>query len=274
MTAYRHFDNAPDPSAVCDRANAAWNRFYAEIRDSVQPQNPPNYDKIGGISDARYSFGALTHALQDFYAHSNWVELYLTAGQSPPLATALFPSCGPATLPAGLETGYFDLIFGLGGCPNSATYDQWFPPPGFGYCHETLNKDSNQTRHGREVITGTNQSYHELAAQLATTHTSALYDMVVNRLKADWQARFPNIRADCLVDRVMVADTFQPCRFARLKFINDSHNGGTKLSDGTVVVRDAAGTTVVTKSVSKGSWPFPVIDVPQCLGGLTVQWEF
>src|SRR5262245_10533873 len=25
---YRHFDSAPSRTAVCDRANAAWNRFY------------------------------------------------------------------------------------------------------------------------------------------------------------------------------------------------------------------------------------------------------
>ena len=74
---YRHFDSAPSRTAVCDRANAAWNRFYAEIRDSVQPQNGPEFDQIGGVADARSSFGALTHALQDFYSHSNWVELYV-----------------------------------------------------------------------------------------------------------------------------------------------------------------------------------------------------
>jgi hypothetical protein len=72
----------------------------------------------------------------------------------------------------------------------------------------------------------------------------------------------------------MVVDVAQPCRDARLNFINDSANGGTKLADGTVTVRDATGATVVSKSVSKGSWPSPVIDVPKCLPGLTVQWQF
>jgi hypothetical protein len=272
--AFRHFDSAPSTTAVCARANDAWNRFYAEINGSVHPQNAPEYDQIAGITDARTSFGALTHALQDFYAHSNWVELYLAMGQQPPLATALFPTCVPAALPTGLETGYFDLAYGLGGCPNSPLNDAWFPPAGFGFCHETLNKDSDQTRHGREIIPGTNQTYHALAAQLAAAHTAILYDLVVSKLRVDWQTRFPQVRVDCLLDRVLVVDTPKPCRLAKLNFINDSQNGGTHLADGTVRVLGANGATIINKAVSKGSWPFPVVEVPQCLAGLTVQWEF
>lgn len=274
---YRHFDNAPDRQAVCDRANAAWTRFYAEIRDSVQPQNAPEYDQIGGIGNARSAFGALAHSLQDFYAHSNWVELYVALGQSPPLALALFPNCATPSLPSGLQTGYFDLLYGLTGCPTREITPNnyvWVVPSGFGFCHETLNKDSDQTRHGRELIPGAATTFHAQAAQMARAHTDALFDAVVANLQADWKTKFPQVRTDCLVERVMVVDVTRPCRFARLKFINDSYNGGTRLADGTVVVRDAAGTTVVSKSVSKGSWPFPAIDVPKCLPGLTVQWQF
>jgi len=271
---FRHFDSAPSLAAVCARANAAWATFYNSIRDSVQPQNAPEFDQIGGIAEARSAFGALTHALQDFYSHSNWVELYLTAGQSPPLATALFPTCVPTALPAGLETGYFDLSYGLGGCPNSPLNDAWIPPAGFSFCHETLNKDSDQTRHGREIIQGTNQTYHALAAQLATAHTTTLYDLVVNRLTAEWAARFPQVRTECLVNRVMVTDSTEHCRFAHLNLVNDTHNGGTQLAEGTVTVRNGAGTVILTKQVTKGSWPFPVVDVPKCLGGLRVEWDF
>lgn len=271
---YRHFDSAPGPQAVCDRANAAWNAFYAAIRDGIQPQNAPDYDQIAGISAARSAFGALTHALQDFYAHSNWVDLYVAAGQPPPQATALFPTCSAASLPASLQTGYFDLAYGVTGCPYSPISNAWIPPTGFGYCHETLNKDSNQTLHGQDQVPGTTTTYHALAAQLATAHTSALYDTVVNQLTTDWKTKFPQVRPDCLTRRVLVVDTPQPCRYFHLNFINDSQNGGTRLADGTVTVVNASGTVVVSKSVSKGSWPFPEIDVPQCLSGLTVQWQF
>jgi hypothetical protein len=271
---FRHFDSAPSRTAVCDRATAAWNRFYIAIRDGVQPQNAPEFDQVGGLAEARSAFGALTHALQDFYAHSNWVELYIAAGQQPQIATALFPTCVPAALPAGLETGYFSLAYGLGGCPNSPLNDAWIPPAGFSFCHETLNKDSEQTRHGRELVPGSTQTYHALAAQLAAAHTAVLYNLVVTQLTTDWAAKFPQVRTGCLVTRVMVTDGTAPCRFARLKLINDSQNGGAHLAEGTVVVHDAAGALVVSKSVSKGSWPFPVVDVPSCLGGLRVDWEF
>ena len=101
-----------------------------------------------------------------------------------------------------------------------------------------------------------------------------LYDTVVNMLLADWKAKFPQVRSDCLVERVMVADVPQPCRLAKLNFVDDLWNGGTRLADGTVNVLDPTGTTVFSTSVSKGSWPFPVINVPKCLPGLTVQWQF
>ena len=156
--AYRHFDSAPNSSTVCDRANTAWSRFYVSIRDSVQPKNPPEYDQIDGVVDARSSFGALTHSLHDFYAHSNWIELYVGMGQSPPVAASLFPNCLAGTLPPGLQTGFFDIVHGLDGCPkNGGTLA---PPPGFTYCHETLNKDSNQTHHGRDRVPGSNATYH------------------------------------------------------------------------------------------------------------------
>jgi hypothetical protein len=270
---FRHFDSAPSRQTVCDRANAAWSKFSGEIRGLVQPQNAPEYDQIGGLADARSSFGALTHALQDFYAHSNWIELHLAAGQPPPIATALFPNCVPTALPAGLETGYFDLSHGLSGCPYSPLNDAWIPPAGFSFCHETLNKDSDQTRHGRELVPGTNTTYHAIAVQLATDHTLALYNLVLSQLAADWPIRFPQVRTDCLIERFKFDGT-EPCRFSRLKIVNDSHNGGTRLADGTVVVRDVSGAVVVSKSVSKGNWPFPTVDAPRCLGGMRVEWQF
>jgi hypothetical protein len=272
---FRHFDSAGSRQAVCDRANAAWTRFYGEISGLVQPQNPPQYDQIAGLAEARSSFGALTHALQDFYSHSNWIELHVAAGPVVvPIASALFPSCNPAALPAGLETGYFDLAYGLGGCPNSPLNDAWIPPAGFSFCHETLNKDSVQTRHGREVIPGTaGLTYHAEAARLATEHTTALYNFIIQRLAAEWAVRFPQVRADCLVQRFTV-DGAQPCRLAQLKLVNDTHNGGTRLADGTVTVRASDGSVIVTKSISKGNWPFPMVEAPRCLAAMRVEWQF
>lgn len=109
---------------------------------------------------------------------------------------------------------------------------------------------------------------------MATSATDVLYDAVISNLKADWRIKFPQLRTDCLVGRVMVVDVQKPCRFAKLKVINDSYNGGTRLSDGTVTLRDATGAVVVSASVSPGQWPFPIIEAPLCLSDLTAEWQF
>ena len=271
---YRHFDSAPNAQAVCDRANAAWSQFYGAIIDSIKPQNPPEYDVVGGIADARSAFGALTHALQDFYAHSNWVDLYVAAHQPPPLALMLFPTCAAASLPTNIQTGFFDLSYNLVGCPYSPLNGVYIPPAPFTYCHETLNKDSDQTLHGKDLVPGTNQTYSALAAQLAASHTTELYNTVFGQLLSDLKTAFPQVRSDCLVQRVMVVDLPQPCRYSRLSFHNPSQSAGTRLSSGTVTIRDHSGATVLTATVSSSSWPAPVVDVPQCLAGLSVQWKF
>lgn len=72
---YRHFDNAPSPAVICARASQAWTTFVARIDRGSQVQGFPGYDRVVNSVDARSAFGALTHSLQDFYSHSNWLEL-------------------------------------------------------------------------------------------------------------------------------------------------------------------------------------------------------
>lgn len=270
----RHIDSAPGPQAVCDRANAAWSTFYGTMRDSIQPYYPPDFTQLLGVPQARSAFGALLHALQDFYSHSNWVELFVSAGQSPPLATQLFPSCQASSLPAGLMTGYFGLEWGIAGCPYSAISNAWIPPAGFTYCHETLNKDSDKALHGRELVPGSSMTYHTLAAQLAAAHTIVLYNAVREDLTRDWKAKFPEVRADCLVTRVMSSDTQQPCRLARLSIFNDSFNFGPKLYDGTVTLRSTNGVTLSSAYVASTGWPVAKVGFQTCLPGLVASWQF
>lgn len=142
FTSFRHFDNSPDPATVCQRANEAWTYFYTFIRLNVRPANPPQWDQIdeGRAADALSAFGALTHSLQDFYAHSNWLETHIALGQSPATADRLFPPpCNSTGWPVDVQTGYFSLIHGIDGCPGTT------PPTGFKYCHEALNKDDSES---------------------------------------------------------------------------------------------------------------------------------
>jgi hypothetical protein len=168
---YRHFDNAPSPAAICALANQAWGSFVTRIYRGSQVQGFPAYDRVLDPLDARSAFGALTHSLQDFYSHSNWLEL----GNRQ--AAPIFPTCDPAALPAGLQTGYFKLSIRnpVSGCPTVGSGNP-SPPSPFAYCHLTLNKDKPE-RHGADLVPGGGgTTYHQLAAEMARAHTTVLYN--------------------------------------------------------------------------------------------------
>lgn len=137
---FRHLDNAVNPVEICNRATQAWNVFWPVIASGSVLAG-------GGLVDgnaARAAFGGLLHTQQDFYAHSNYVEINLAEGQPDRLAAPIFPTCDPAAFPPALHTGYFNLDFGdhddpLGGCPPAG------PPPGFVDCHSTLAKDGTSS---------------------------------------------------------------------------------------------------------------------------------
>lgn len=78
------------------------------------------YKNEGDASTARFRFGEGLHALQDFYSHSNWVELQYLDGQKPIAfrwdlyspwsrnsASNSYERGWTGPLPAGLKTGYF-----------------------------------------------------------------------------------------------------------------------------------------------------------------------
>jgi hypothetical protein len=139
---WRHLDNAKNPVEICARAQQAWNILMPVILNGAQPAGPGATVLVNGPA-ARAAFGGLAHAQQDFYAHSNWVEGNVAAGQPNRLAPNIFPTCNPADFPVDLHTGYFNLLyskqFPLDGCPPGG------PPPGFPECHSVLNKDGPNT---------------------------------------------------------------------------------------------------------------------------------
>jgi hypothetical protein len=261
--AFRHFDNAKNPIDICARATAAWSRFYGEIRTNVQPGAPP-YFEVQGLEKARQSFGALTHALQDFYAHSNWIEIFIDQNLSPSLATSLFPNCNAAALPAGLQTGFYAFeLANWGGCPPTGA------PAGFKYCHENLNKDQGSSLEGRKTVPGTSTTYYSVAAQLALSHTTRLYHDVVASLRQDWAAAFPTVRSDCL-NAHLFQDSKEFCRFGQLSIATST--SGVALGAGDVKILAPSGQELATYSVS--SWPPPPIQTTLCLPGTRARWDF
>jgi hypothetical protein len=262
---FRHFDSAGTIADVCGRATDAWNRFYNEMRNSIQPTHPPQYDQVGIVrSNPLHAFGALTHSLQDFYAHSNWIEIHIARGL--PLSTieGLFPPpCDTRTWPSGLQTGYFDLRHGWDGC------HELTPPSGFNYCHEHLNKDNNESLQGRKQVPGMAITYHDLAMQLARTHTAELYRLVVASLERDWANDFPAVRSDCLVRHVFQGST-APCRWGQLAVRSTS--SAVTIGSGTVSLVSSSGQILASYGVS--SWPPGPIQTSTCLNGAVVRYDF
>jgi hypothetical protein len=166
-----HFDSAPDARMLC----ALWQRglhrwlTHATILSAFSVQADSATARRASQRDALADFGRATHALADFYSHTNWIELATSKGETPVPAPLLGDTCAPQTLPAGLQSGYFSLRHGLSGCPRGG------PPPGFAYCHAGLNKDAPNRGHGAERPTPGGPTYHELAVQLAIASTRAAW---------------------------------------------------------------------------------------------------
>ncbi len=165
-----HFDSAPTPRALCDlwqRGLHAWlTRAVARAAPSGREARPLECRR------ALADFGRATHAVADFYAHTNWIELALARGESPAPAPLLAGFSDPAQLPADLQSGYFHLRYGLTGCPRGG------PPAGFAFCHAQLNKDSPQRGHGAERSGRADLTYHDIAVQLAIASTRSAWDAV------------------------------------------------------------------------------------------------
>jgi hypothetical protein len=166
---FRHLDNSITPADICARAKQAWDTFSPVVLSGSVLNGTAEADGPA----ARAAFGALAHTVQDFYAHSNWVEDNIAAGQPERLAPPIFPTCNPLYFPGDLHTGYFNIQyssqFPLDGCPPGG------PPPGFQECHTVLNKDGPKTPRGSQPVPGTNENMYDLAALLATRATTDFY---------------------------------------------------------------------------------------------------
>ena len=84
-------------------------------------------------------FGTMIHTVQDFYAHSNWVELHVDQSPVPTWDLVL------SSLPADIVSGTFFLDSPKECGPNAPT-------------HAQLNKDSPDSEEGQKLVpSGPNQ---------------------------------------------------------------------------------------------------------------------
>lgn len=183
--AERHFDNGPDRAALC----ALWRRGLSAYMGRALARCAPPGDSAHRLANRRgalRAFGLATHALADFYAHTNWVELAVARGDIPTPAPLLGETLTPANLPEGLQSGYFSLRHGLSGCPHHN--GRPCPPAGFTHCHAQLNKDAPHRGHGAERSAPGGPTYHELAVDLAISTTRDAWQSLIQRLHTAYGA--------------------------------------------------------------------------------------
>jgi hypothetical protein len=157
------------------------------------------------------AFGEATHSIQDFYSHSNWLELAVERGAMP-TAAPIVGSCEAAQLPSGsgglaslpdpnrLQTGYYHAtpFWTNGGpfvgCPANG------PLNPYTYCHSTLNKDSPSKGKGAERYPNSRpaRSYHQVARTLATDATRELWIDLGRRISQAYTPEKDNVNGACL----------------------------------------------------------------------------
>lgn len=138
FTSKLHFDN-------CTFAQGS--AYYAERWTIIK--------SAGDSITALLTFGQVLHSVQDFYAHSNWVELHVNHSPIP------LWDLNEATLPNGIVSGTWSIGYPKK-CGNGAP------------SHEILNKDNPDTESGSIIVhAGPNagSSLFQLAYASALAHS-------------------------------------------------------------------------------------------------------
>jgi hypothetical protein len=182
---YRHFDNAASRDVVCILANRAWSEFTDKILQHLREGDP----RI-----ARADFGALMHAVEDFYSHSNWLE----TGQRN--LAPIIPACAGLGLLGTLQTGFFrpDLYDPISGCPMDASGNP-APPAPFMYCHLTLHKDA-PIGHDADMLPEGGKTFHQAAVDLAIADTQAVYNLVRTLVTNTFTPAHDDLSGTCMAD--------------------------------------------------------------------------
>lgn len=181
FAAERHFDNAPNREILCQH----WENGLKVYIDRAVNLSAPLHSSRLILKDRKlslYAFGAATHALADFYSHTNWVELGVAEGNDETLAPLFGDVCRVNDFPVELQSGYFSLWHGICGCPKAG------PPTGYKYCHEQIAKDHPNKGHGADYIDTASPTYHELAVLLASRATLQLWKMLHRCIVAKYSA--------------------------------------------------------------------------------------
>lgn len=190
LDAKRHFDNAASPDDLCAMWYSGFNTYLTRAVIASEPLAPRSHVPRSRRS-ALANFGRASHALADFYAHSNWVELMAEQDRLELQASLLGTELTPDMLPQGLFSGYYNLRYGIQGCPSRDGHYQ--PPAGYPACHATLAKDSPTEGHGAEIIPSAGLTYYEAAHALAVSATQRLWEVFLKRLNSAYGQQAQNL---------------------------------------------------------------------------------
>jgi hypothetical protein len=193
LSAELHFDNAKSPTEICKLWQRGPNALLDHAVELAAPEGPEKR-LLKDRQKALEAFGEATHAIADFYSHTNWIELHEPSHSQAPLSIPQAPihgqKCDPAAFPLRLQSGYFSLLHGLDGCPSSG------PPARFAYCHSQINKDEPTKGHGKDRIGGGSITYHQVARALATEATRTAWQTLHDRITARYSSNATD--AECL----------------------------------------------------------------------------
>ena len=163
---------ANDQKGAFDAQELAWVLLGNDTQDVHQTDSKLHFDNCNFEEGAAYiatqwqavqyyrskspqacllNFGQLLHTVQDFYAHSNWVELHLNVSPVPVWDLV------PATLPAQIVSGTW-VIGSPKKCSSGAP------------THDQLNKDDEKSSEGSKMVAAgpnSGQSYFSLAYDAA-----------------------------------------------------------------------------------------------------------
>jgi hypothetical protein len=205
-----HVDSARNPEEIC----TLWSEGFQSFMDTAVRLSAPKGVEKRELEDrngALAAFGQATHAMADFYSHTNWVELHADAGRRPGQAPLLDGVCNPSAFPPTLQSGYADMneYIANGGaswCPGMT------PPPGFTYCHDDLNKDEPEGTHGgrrpgppgnQTFIAG--ETFHSLAVGLATQGTRDMWEALHTRIVKAYDSE--TVDGECVFQKLAFGGT-------------------------------------------------------------------
>jgi hypothetical protein len=173
----RHFDNCADLAALEKRWENGLNHYFNRAVELARPERIRRNRKW-----ALWWFGYATHTLQDFYAHTNWVEIYAARGEYETLAPLLEGTFRSDAFPVGITSGFYSLRYGDIGCP--CREGAWKPPQPYQFCHEQIAKDHPDKKHGAETAAPDGRTFYQLAISLATRATEDIWKVYQDRLTA------------------------------------------------------------------------------------------